>query len=90
MCCSSTVTCGVKRDLLSSKKAPGCRTGCSLTVCVEDQKSVFLTFYVGRQQILFNRVGKRHKNKQEHMGALVKEKVLSLMSGSSHLILRRT
>lgn len=74
MCCSSTVTCGVKRDVLSSKKAPGCRTGCSLTVCVEDQKSVFLTFYVGRQQILFNRGGKRDKNKQEHMGTLVKKK----------------
>lgn len=78
MCCSSTVTCGVKRDVLSSKKAPGCRTGCSLTVCVEDQKSVFLTFYVGRQQILFNRGGKRDKNKQEHMGTLVKKKCYPL------------
>lgn len=44
MCCSSTVTCGVKRDILSSKKAPGCRTGCSLTVCVEDQKKCVFDF----------------------------------------------
>lgn len=44
MCCSSSVTCGVKRDVLSSKKAPGCRTGCSLTVCVEDQKKCVFDF----------------------------------------------
>lgn len=60
------------------KKRQAVEQGVHLRCVLRIKKSVFLTFYVGRQQILFNRGGTRDKNKQEHMGTLVKKKCYPL------------